>query len=120
MVFLEVAERICKLLNAGKMHHDDFRVEEYPLDAPHEGREFPMGRGFKAFYDFGLHGLKVNVSDVTLEEALYHPFQELRVHVAFTFVTVLADSEERCLRILFDTIAETRATEEGNSALGFS
>jgi hypothetical protein len=109
---LEAAERNCKLLNAGRMH-DDFRVEDYPLDSPHEGREYPMSRGFKAFYDFELHGLEVHVTNVVIDESLYQPFQEARVHVTSTFVMVLADSKERCLRILFDTVAEKRANEEG-------
>lgn len=109
---LEAAERNCKLLNAGRLF-DDFRVEDYPLDAPHEGREFPMVRGFKAFYDFSVHGLNVDVANVTIEEALYQPFQEARVHVAAKFVAVLSDSKERCLRILFDTVAELKAKGEG-------
>lgn len=108
----EEAERNCKLLNAGKMY-DDFRVEDYPLDVPHESREFPMIRGFKAFYDFELHGLNVNVSNVVIEEALYQSSQEARVHVASTFAFVLSDSKERSLRILFDTIAELKANGEG-------
>lgn len=107
----EEAERNCKMLNAGKVS-EDFRVEEYPLDEPRRNH-IPMIRGFKAFYDFSVHGLHVDTANVAFEDALYYSFQDSRVHIASTFVSVLSDSKERCLRILFDAMAEYRANEEG-------
>ena len=109
----EVAEENCKLLNAGRGFRDEFRVEDYPVDEPHDAGEFGMIRGVKTFYDFSKHGVRVDTANVVFEDALYYRSQNARATVASKYVYVLAESKEKGLRILFDAMAEYRANEEG-------
>ena len=106
------AEEICKLLNAGKMWND-FRVEEYPVDEPLERNVFHMVRGFKVVYDFSENGMDVDVANVVFSDALFAPSPEARVTLTSKAVIVLGTSKEKCLRILFDTIAQKKAEDEG-------
>ena len=101
----EEADRECSLLNGG-MLYDACRVEELSLDVSHLDKDYGMIRGFKAVYDFTVHGMDMAVENVVFTEAILFPTGNLRSLFRKDSVAVCGSSKEECVRLLFDALSE--------------
>lgn len=107
----EIAEKNCELLNAGS-RWVEYQVEEWSMDVPQLDTQRTM-LGEKAVYDFDAHGLHVDVANVVFTDAIFSKVDEGKPVFTRTKLAVMGYDKEKCLRIVFDVMAQKRAEDEG-------
>lgn len=108
----EEAEKLCVLLNTGK-NYEEYRVEEFPLDAPAPLDTNYFLMGYRAVYDYSVHGLQLDSSNIVFKDAAFYRGENNWVIDTGSEMRVLGESKEKCLRMFSDRLAEKKAEEAG-------
>lgn len=107
----EEAERLCALLNVGR-GYEDYRVEEHSLNVSYHASGYLVSC-YRAEYDYSVHGLNLDVSNIEFKDAAWARADLNRVLDDRSKVSVLGETKDKCLRMLADRLAEKKAEEEG-------
>lgn len=114
------ADALALKMSAGDPYDEvEYKVQAFPLDGFHEGsEELSKVQGFRAYYNFAMHGYVLDVNNVVFVKVL-HTVEDSRHWTRNVFLRtskeacVIATTQDECIQLLSEYLQEEEAQLQG-------